>query len=157
MANFYTRLVNGLRWQEFMEPFSDGTKWFEGLSMADSSLGINQSQEENPRNRPSYSHEDSKPEATQNTAKSTSLKEMQQLRIDFVEAMGIKSQRMNPSPIGGYKLEMNDAKRAEHLQTAQRIRERYADLVGQTGMGRDVLQKMDSNLKNRDRGTVWKC
>ena len=55
----------------------------------------------------------------------------------------------------GYKRERDAEKRNKHLQEARRLRDCYADLVAQTGRNQNISDKMDSNLENRDRGTVW--
>ena len=82
--------------------------------------------------------------------------EMHQVRVDFVKAMGIKSKEMNPNPIGGYKLEWDVTIRDEHLQEARRLRDCYAKMVKQTGKNQNILDKMDSNLANRDLRAAWK-
>jgi hypothetical protein len=82
--------------------------------------------------------------------------EMHAIRIAFVKAMGIKSKEMNPNPIVGYKLEHNYAKRQENLTEARRLRNVYAEMVKKFGIGQDVLDKMDSNLANRDRSAKWR-
>ena len=81
---------------------------------------------------------------------------MHAIRTAFVRAMGIRSQEMNPDPVGGYKLEPDPRLREQCLDEARRLRNQYAELVSQSGAGRDVLEKMDSNLANRDRGVNWR-
>jgi len=62
---------------------------------------------------------------------------------------------MNPDPVGGYKLEHDPVKLQRCLDEAQRLRSQYAEMVRQRGSGRDVLEKMDSNLANRHRRAEW--
>ena len=88
--------------------------------------------------------------------KATVRQEMHSIRVAFVKAMGIKSKDMNPNPVGGYKLEHNLTIREANLAEARRLRNEYADMVKKNGIGQDVLDKMDSNLANRDRNTEWR-
>ena len=81
---------------------------------------------------------------------------MPAIRTAFVKAMGIQSKDMNPNPIGGYKLEHNYTKRQAYLAEAMRLRDAYAEMVKKTGIGQGILDKMDSNLENRDLRVAWR-
>ena len=99
------------------------------------------------------------PSATKNpstsTASSSSREEMHRIRVDFTKALGLDWAE-NPNPNSGYKYEHNLTHRQQYLDEAVRLRDQYADMVQQTGRGRDILEKMNRNLENRDRGVVWK-
>ncbi|MEA5114996.1 MAG: hypothetical protein VB050_13315 [Geobacteraceae bacterium] len=82
--------------------------------------------------------------------------EMYTIRIAFIKAMGIKRNKMNPSPIGGYKLEHNYSKRQENLAEARRLRNIYAEMVKERGTNQKVLDMMDSNLEHRDLKAEWR-
>jgi hypothetical protein len=82
-------------------------------------------------------------------------KEMDTVRIAFIKAMGIKSKYRNPDPNGGYKVEFNYAKRQENLAEAQKLRDTYAELVKTYKVNQYILDKMNSNLKNRDLRVSW--
>jgi hypothetical protein len=74
---------------------------------------------------------------------------MTRLRREFTIAMGIKWSE-NPNPTGGYKLEFNPIKRDQYYQQAKKIRDEFEVLVLKYGIKRDILNKMDSNLANRN-------
>ncbi len=82
--------------------------------------------------------------------------EMHRIRVAFVKALGLNWPAENPNPTTGYKLEFNIAKRQQYLDNARELRKQYADLVAESGSGRDILEKMDRNLINRDRQATWK-
>jgi hypothetical protein len=87
---------------------------------------------------------------------SSELREnMHQIRIDFTKAIGLDWSE-NPNPSSGYKFEHNFDTRQLFLDKALRLREHYADLVNKTGQGKEVLEKMERNLINRDRKATWK-
>ena len=81
-------------------------------------------------------------------------KEMQQIRIAFTKAIGLDWSE-NPNPNSGYKFEHNLNRRQQFLNEALRLRDLYAEMVNKTGRGKDIQEKMESNLINRDRKAVW--
>jgi len=82
--------------------------------------------------------------------------EMHSVRVAFAKALGLNWPAENPNPIAGYKLECNTGKRQQFLDDARELRKQYAELVAVSGKGRPILEKMDSNLANRDRQAIWK-
>ena len=85
-----------------------------------------------------------------------SREEMQQVRIAFTKAIGLDWSE-NPNPTSGYKFEHNLNRRQQYLDEALRLKNLYAEMVNKTGRGKDILEKMDRNLENRDRKAVWRC
>ena len=83
-----------------------------------------------------------------------SREEMHKVRVDFTKALGLDWSE-NPNPNSGYKYEHNLAKRQQYLDEARRLRNLYADMVNKTGSNKGILVKMDNNLENKDRKTVW--
>ena len=81
--------------------------------------------------------------------------EMHAIRVAFTRALGLDWTE-NPNPSSGYKYEFDLEQRQRYLDEARSLRDRYASLVEQTGTGRPVLNKMDSNLANKDHRAVWK-
>ena len=80
--------------------------------------------------------------------------EMHKIRVDFTKALGLDwSENLNPN--SGYKYEHNLTRRQQYLDEARRLRNLYADMVNKTGSGKGILVKMDNNLENKDRKTVW--
>lgn len=151
----HRRFSNPDRWQQFILPFADGTQWFEKLSMVDGVLLRDQPLSVTEAEKPDLHHLPKVSAPVHSKQAKGSVAEMQQIRIDFVKALGIKA-AMNPDPKDGYKRERDVVKRKKNLQEARRLRDCYADLVAQTGRNRNILDKMDSNLENRNRGTVWR-
>ena len=155
----HRRFSNPDRWQQFISPFADETQWFERLSMVDGVLLSDQPLPVTKAEKPdSATSELSLPKisAPVHSRKAKgSVAEMQQIRIDFIKALGIKA-TLNPDPKDGYKRERDAVKRKKNLQEAKRLRDCYAELVAQTGRNQNILDKMDSNLENRNRGTVWR-
>jgi hypothetical protein len=83
-----------------------------------------------------------------------SREDMHQIRVDFTKALGL-DWAQNPNPNSGYKYEHNLERRQQFLDEAIRLRDQYAKMVYTTGKGKDVLEKMERNLINRDRKTAW--
>ena len=80
--------------------------------------------------------------------------EMHKIRVDFTKALGLDwSENLNPN--SGYKYEHNLTMRQQYLDEARRLRNLYAEMVNNTGSSKGVLVKMDKNLENKDRKTVW--
>ena len=153
----HRRFSNPGRWQQFISPFTNGTQWFERLSMIDGELLNDQPLPATEVAKPDFAPSElplPKVSVPVHSRKAKgSVAEMQQIRVDFVKALGIKA-AMNPGPKDGYKRERDAEKRKKNLQEARRLRDCYADLVVQTGHNQNILDKMDSNLENRNRGTV---
>lgn len=82
--------------------------------------------------------------------------EMHRIRVAFVKALGLNWPAENPNPTTGYKLECNTGRRQQFLDEARELRKQYAELVAVSGKGKPILEKMDSNLANRDRQAIWK-
>jgi len=82
--------------------------------------------------------------------------EMHSVRVAFAKALGLNWPAENPNPTTGYKLECNTGKRQQFLDDARALRQQYAKLVAVSGNGKPILEKMDSNLANRDRQAIWK-
>lgn len=93
--------------------------------------------------------------STTNPPTSNSREEMHRIRVDFTKALGLDWAE-NPNPNSGYKYEHNLNHRQQYLDEAIRLRDQYADMVQKTGRGRDILEKMNRNLENRDRNTIWR-
>lgn len=84
-----------------------------------------------------------------NTKNLTTIKDDLQKR--FVKCMGIVSIPLkNPHPITGYRFEKDPQKREGFHQEAMHLRDSFKILVDQTGKYKATLEKMNSNLKNRD-------
>ena len=79
---------------------------------------------------------------------------MHKIRVDFTKALGFDWSE-NPNPNSGYKYEQNLTKRQQYLDEARRLRNLYSEMVTKTGTHKDILVKMDRNLENKDRKTVW--
>ena len=149
----HNRFRSPQRWREFVATVGNGSKWFERLAVG----GGAESDPFLSKQKPPTTniHPNSSPVPTKAATTGSNLRQqMHAIRTAFVRAMGIRSQEMNPDPVGGYKLEHDPAKRQQCLGEARRLRKQYAELLKQNGAGRDVLEKMDSNLANRDRGRV---
>ena len=82
-------------------------------------------------------------------------KAMHQIRVDFTKALGLDWSE-NPDPTDGYKFEHNHSRRQAFLDEAIRLRDLYAEMVNNTGRGKDILEKMERNLANRDRKATWR-
>jgi hypothetical protein len=82
--------------------------------------------------------------------------EMHRIRVAFAKSLGLNWPAENPNPSTGYKLECNTVRRQQYLVDAQEYRNQYAELVAISGTGKDILDKMDRNLINRDRQAIWK-
>ncbi len=80
--------------------------------------------------------------------------EMHKIRVGFTKALGLDWSE-NPNPNSGYKYEHNLTNRQQFLDEARRLRNLYAEMVNKTGSGKGILEKMDKNLENKDRKTVW--
>jgi hypothetical protein len=153
----HNRFKNPERWRQFVASLDSGGKWFERLKPDDRAettsmtatapLRRNSEQKGKTMN---FASDSPLPAGT------TISQQMHAIRVAFVKAMGIESQPMNPNPAGGYKLEHNYAIREANLAEACRLRDEYADMVKKNGVGQNILDKMDSNLENRDRGAVWR-
>jgi len=157
-TKIHNRFKNPARWRQFAATVGTGNKWFERLNCNDGATPVTDITLL-PGSEPSKKTDEVKMSSpTDNTISlpGNARQEMHAIRIAFVKAMGIKSKEMNPNPIGGYKLEHNYAKRQENLTEARRLRNVYAELVKIYGFGQDVLDKMDSNLANRDRSAEWR-
>ena len=80
---------------------------------------------------------------------------MHSIRVSFTQEIGLNwSENLNPST--GYKYEHNSNKRQQFLDRALELRDQYAKMVSEHNKGKDILEKMDRNLANRDRQAVWK-
>ena len=90
-----------------------------------------------------------------NNPTSINREEMHHIRVDFTKALGLDWAE-NPNPNSGYKHEHNLTHRQQYLDEAIRLRDQYADLVQKTGRGKDILEKMNRNLENRDRKASWR-
>ena len=151
----HNRFRSPQRWREFVVVVGNGSKWFENLTVGEGVI-------------PEPTPDKLKPAAVKIRAQSASFptqestsdgnlrQKMRSIRIAFVRAMGIKSKEMNPDPSGGYKLEHDPGKRQQCLDEARCLRVQYVEMVRQSGFGLDVLEKMDSNLANRDLRAVWR-
>jgi hypothetical protein len=81
--------------------------------------------------------------------------DVHKIRVAFTKALGLNwSENLNPRT--GYKFERDSITRQRFLDEARELRKQYAELVAESGKGNDILDKMDRNLVNRDRGAIWK-
>lgn len=154
-TRLHKRFSSPENWRSFVATVGDGTKWFEKLTIEVGSIPMASSVP--PELPMPQIFRSSVPAPTPIAQPGGSIRQqMQAVHVDFVRAMGISSQKMNPNPVGGYKLEHDPIKRQQCLDEAKRLRDRYAELVRKSGAGRDILEKMDSNLANRDLRAVWR-
>jgi len=158
-TRIHNRFRNPERWNEFLATVGVGSKWFEQLSCNDRSRET--SHVEEPASARKHDHKELKMSLPPGPSRAASSpdnprKEMNAARVAFVKALGIEHQRMNPNPDSGYKFEHNLVKREGYLAEARRLREVYAEMVTKHGINQNVLDKMDSNLANRDRMVHWR-
>ena len=156
----HNRLKNPERWAAFIAVMGNGEKWFEKLKDVHGSKPISGTiLSKNLRSIKKTVEEKITMTSTAGGpigGKATVKHEMHAVRVAFVKAMGIKEKKMNPNPVGGYKLEHNSAIRETNLTEARRLRNEYAQMVKKNGVGQVILDKMDSNLANRDRNAEWR-
>jgi hypothetical protein len=93
-------------------------------------------------------------ETTTNRPVSGTRDEMHKIKVDFTKALGLDWAE-NPNPNSGYKYEHNFNRRQQYLDETRRLRNLYAGMVTTTGRGKDILEKMDRNLENRDKKVAW--
>lgn len=143
----HNRFTNPPRWQEYIAPFCNGTRWFESLSTAEQPQPQHSPEPLlSPPAEPALAVEAKPP--------SNTSAEMHQIRIDFTKTLGLDWSE-NPNPSSGYKYEHNLTRRQQYLDEARRLRDIYAEMVNKTGRSKGILDKMDSNLENKDRAVVW--
>lgn len=160
----HTRLHNRLRspasWHAFVARVgSDGERWFEQLPTQKSPAIPSQRQPAVPVTTARPTPPPPVPAATvrpggEGQGRRPIQAEMHAVRT-VVRAMGIPSKKMNPNPVGGYKLEPDPVRRQRYLDEARRLRDLYKALVEAHGTGRRILELMDSNLAHRDKGLPW--
>lgn len=150
----HNRFTNPQGWLEYIASFSNGSKWFENLSAVEEAQSFATDypactgQVETIR-RISKTAITSTPQSSSNISA-----EMHQIRVDFTKALGLDWSE-NPSPSTGYKYEHNLTHRQQCLDEARRLRDQYAEMVNESGRSKGILDKMDSNLENRDKKTAW--
>jgi len=156
----HKRFTNPERWREFIAPFCNGSSWFENLL----------TEEQPQQQRLLITNETTVSKiCTHSTSDALAVKpiyetvscssigiheEMHQIRIAFTKVIGLDWSE-NPNPNSGYKFEHNLNRRQQLLDEAVRFRDLYSEMVNMTGRGKDILEKMDRNLVNRDRKAVW--
>lgn len=156
----HNRFKNPERWADFVAIMGNEKKWFEGLKNTHDGMPIGEMKLSTESTTPKklIENKNTMTSISENpiAGKATVRQQMHSIRVAFVKAMGIKSKDMNPNPVGGYKLEHHSMIREGNLAEARRLRNEYAGMVKKNGICQDVLDKMDSNLANRDRNAEWR-
>jgi hypothetical protein len=163
----HQRFAHPERWKDFTSQFQTGSAWFEKLPYEEIgavTLGVVENKYPvqpqavlvSPAGQTSPPQQAERGKSSCRSGECVGISdEMHQVRVAFIKAMGIDC-AYNRNPHTGYKQEVSPLIRQRCLDEARALRERYADLIGQYGRNRSILEKMDSNLKNRDLRVNWR-
>lgn len=153
----HNRFTSPHHWLVYVAPFCNGSKWFESLSTVDQAQPLRPTEPMKPDlcSPAPLSTSPVRPVQAAIPKQSSNISaEMHQIRVEFTKAIGLDWSE-NPSPNSGYKYEHNLSRRQQYLDEARRLRNLYAEMVDKAGRGKSILDKMDSNLENKDKKTLW--